>query len=544
MNIAVSTKYSVLFFLTIMLSHLASAQETVFTIFKSHADKADEYFYQRNYKKAIDLYKASLNKGVDDELYLQIARSYYLLNRPAHAVPWYHSVVEKEGTLPEGDMYKYAEALCATKKYDEAIEWYTRYQKRNPSDPLTIKKIWQLRNREFLYEDSVHYAVRPVDINSSAGEFGAVPYEDGVVFVSNRRRKGLIRNASPEDESFYRVYFSRLLPDTTRQGLAASYGKPQLFCRELNARFHEGSVALYDGNKMLYTSSGSPSLKEKTKRTLQVHFAEQKNGLWSITGSFPFNSSAYSVIDPVMSKDQKTLYFASDMKGGIGGKDIYRSDFVNGQWSKPVNLGDVINTTGDESSPFIDAGDILYFASNGHAGLGGLDIFKVQVLNTGAGEVTNLGYPINTNADDFGIYLDDDGAHGYFTSNRLNENDDIYELNIDMQTYPLVIKGVLKYKAESWKDSSELRFFPDAQLSLMDNYRNIVVGKTVTDASGGFLLTIPYASQYTIKVTDPRSGDEILVGLELSKRKMAENIYEIVVVKNAFRSTIQNGLIK
>ena len=113
-----------------------------------------------------------------------------------------------------------------------------------------------------------------------------------------------------------------------------------------------------------------------------------------------------------------------------------------------------------------------------------------------------------------------------------------------MQTYPLVVKGVLKYKAESWRDSSELRIFPNAQLSLIDNHRNIAVGQATTDADGAFLLTVPYSSQYRIKVVDPRSGDEVSVGLELSKRKAAENIYEIVVVKNAFKSTTQPGLIK
>ena len=544
MDIPVKSKYGILLFLTIMLSHISLAQETVFSIFKTNVDKADEYYREKNYKKAMDLYKASLKKGSDDEISLQIARSYFYMNQPAEAVQWFRLVTEKEQALQVADMYIYAEALCAAKQYDQAIEWYTRYQKKNPSDPIAIKKIWQLRNREFLYEDSIHYTVRPLDINTLSGEFGAVPYEDGLLFISNRNRKGFINNASSDREPFYRVYFSKSISDTTHLGSSVYYSKPVLFCRELNARFHEGAAAIYGPDKMLYTSTGTPSSKDKAKRTLQLNFAEQKNGLWSITQSFPFNSNEYSITDPVMSKDQKSLYFSSDMKGGMGGKDIYRSDFVNGRWSKPVNLGEIVNTAGDESSPFTDASGILYFASNGHAGLGGLDIFKIPVSDTNTGEVTNLGYPVNTHADDFGIYLDDDGTHGFFTSNRANGNDDIYELDMDMQTYPLVIKGVLKYKAESWKDSSEIKIFPNAQLSLLDNHRNIVVGQTVSDGTGAFLLTIPYSSQYRIKVTDPRSGDEVLVGLELSKRKIAENIYEIVVVKNAFKSTIQSGLIK
>jgi tetratricopeptide (TPR) repeat protein len=543
MDISIKSKYSFVFFLTIALSHRSLAQETVFSIFKTNVEKADEYFHKKNYEKAIDLYKTTLKNEGDDEIYLRIARSYFYLNQPSEAVQWYGQVAEKDHALPVTDMYIYAEALCTVKQYDQAIEWYSRYQNKNPSDPVTIKKIWQLRNREFLYEDSSHYTVRPVDINTSSAEFGAVPYEDGLIFISNRKRKGGIRNTGSDKNPFYRVYLAESIHDTTRQDLVAYYSKPVLFCRELDARFHEGAIALYDRDKMLYTSTGALS-KDKTRRTLQLHFAERKSGFWEITQPFPFNSNEYSITDPAMSKDQRTLYFSSDMKGGVGGKDLYKCDFVNGRWSKPVNLGEVINTAGDESSPFIDDDNILYFASNGHAGLGGLDIFKIPFTDISSGDVANLGYPVNTNADDFGIYLDKGGMHGYFTSNRAKGNDDIYELAIDMQTYPLVIKGVLKYKAESWKDSSELKIFPYAQLSLLDNQRNIAVGYTTTDSTGSFLLTIPYSSQYKIKVTDPRSSDEVLVGLELSKRKTAENIYEIVVVKNAFKNTIQSGLIK
>lgn len=538
------SKYSTLFFLMFTLSHFSHAQETVFSIFKTNAEKADAYFGQKNYRKAIDLYKATLKKESNDEVYLQVARSYYYLNRPFEAVQWYKQAAEKEQALPLPDMYIYAEMLSATKQYDQAIEWYSHYQKKNPSDPITIKKIWRLRNREFLYEDSIHYTVKLLDINTPAGEFGAVPYEDGLIFTSNRPRKGLSYTTDESNELFFRVYFSKLVTDTLTGVPVTRYSKPVPFCRELNAKFHEGPIALYDRDKMLYTSTGTPSQKGKSKKTLQLHFAVHTDGLWNIAESFPFNSNEYSITDAVITKDQKTLYFSSDMKGGFGKKDIYRSVLVDDRWTKPVNLGEAVNTPGDESFPFVDAGNILYFASNGHPGLGGLDVFKVSMSGDSFGEVTNLGYPVNTNADDFGIYLRDDGTHGFITSNRASGNDDMYELQMDLQTYPLVIKGVLKYKAESWKDSSELEVFPNAQLSLLDNDRNIVVSRTVTDNTGSFLLTVPYLSQYRIKVVDGRTGDETLVGLELSKRRITENIYEIVVVKNAFKSSAQPILIK
>jgi tetratricopeptide (TPR) repeat protein len=119
------------------LSHFSHAQETVFSIFKTNAEKADAYFGQKNYRKAIDLYKATLKKESNDEVYLQVARSYYYLNRPFEAVQWYKQAAEKEQALPLPDMYIYAEMLSATKQYDQAIEWYSHYQKKNPSDPIT-----------------------------------------------------------------------------------------------------------------------------------------------------------------------------------------------------------------------------------------------------------------------------------------------------------------------------------------------------------------------------------------------------------------------
>ncbi len=536
-------KYAVAFLLAIAISDFSIAQETVFSLFKTNDAKADQYFRDGQYKKAIELYNKHPEKQGDDDICLQLARAYHYVNDPVQADVWFKEVIGREKTLPVADMYLYAETLSALKSYDQAIEWYSLYLKKDPSDPRTIKKIWQLRNRKYLYEDSVHYTVKSLAINSLSGEFGAVPYQDGIIFISNRKRRSFIHSTDANGESFYKVYYSKRVTDTLQGPVTSRYDEPSLFCRELRAAFHEGPVTLYDyQNRMLYTATSSQ--KEKNKRVLQLYFAEQKDGKWRIVEPFPFNSTEYSIQDAAISKDEKTLYFSSDMKGGMGKKDLYRSTRVNNQWTKPVNLGEAINTSGDESLPFIDENNTLYFSSNGHAGLGGIDIFKAPVVENGFGEVTNIGYPVNTNFDDFGIYLEDEGTHGFFTSNRQNRNDDIYELDIDLQSYPLVVKGVLKYKEESWKDSTELKIFSHAQLYLIDNFKNASVSTTSTSDMGTFSLTVPYSSQYRIKVVDTRTGDEMFVGLELSKRKVTENIYEIVVVKNAFKGVVNPKTVK
>ncbi|HEY9007119.1 MAG TPA: tetratricopeptide repeat protein [Ohtaekwangia sp.] len=540
MNLYAVIKYTGLIFVAMAATHLSFGQETVFSIFKTSSSQADEYFRQEQYKKAIELYRALPQH--DNEVCLQLARAYYRIHQPEEAGMWYRQALALEQPLPPTDMYQYAEILCTLKQYDQAIGWYQKYLKANPSDPIAIRKIWRLKNRAYLYEDSIHYTVKRMDINSPSGELAAVPYNRGIVFVSNRPQKGMILHARNNADPLYRVYYSKRVTDTLQGQISIRYETPARYCHELHAALQEGPVTFYGEHRMLYIASGI-SARKKGKQTLQLYFAELREGRWTITGSFPYNSTEYSITDAAITPDEKTLYFSSDMRGGAGGKDLYKSTFVNNQWTKPVNLGETINTSGDECFPFTDAGNTLYFASNGHPGLGGLDVFKAAVIPSGFGEVTNIGYPVNTNADDFGIYLDESGTHGFLTSNRLNNNDDVYELAIDLQNYPLVIAGILKYKEESWKDSTELKLFPHAQLLLIDNLRNISVGTASTDETGAFTLTIPYSSQYRIKVIDRQSGEEVFVGLELSKRKTTENRYEMVVVKNSFKR-ITNTLIK
>jgi len=279
-----------------------------------------------------------------------------------------------------------------------------------------------------------------------------------------------------------------------------------------------------------------PSSQDKNKRTLQLFFAGRQGREWKTKSAFVYNNTDYSIYAAVLSNDGKTLYFASDMPGGFGGQDLYVCSLVNGQWSKPQNLGATVNTPGDESYPAL-FGTTLYFASNGHAGLGGLDVFSARRDAKGFAEPHNMGYPINTNSDDFSLSLNADGSKGYFSSNREQDNDDIYEVTIDLQTYPFTIAGMLKYKEQSWSEADDLKVLPNAQMFLIDNLKGIVVQTITSDAAGRFVLTIPYFSQYRIKVQGEHDGEEAFVSLDLSRTRADGGSYEMVVVKNIFRKT-------
>lgn len=527
------------FVFLIFASQPGFAQETIFSLLQPDAEKADSYYNSKNYHQALDLYIKISNKSNDDQYWLKIARSYHYVNQHKDAANWYAKYLAKKKELPLDDIFIYAESLSALKQYDEAIGLYTQYLNHRKDDPICIKKIWRLKNREYLYEDSIHYTVKLLNTNSNWSDLCPVMYGQGILFMSNRERQTVISQVDASNSQFYRLYYSGISLDTVNDELHENYAKPMLFSRELSDAFHEGPVAFYDDqHRMIYTATGDPSEKDKSKRTLQLYFAEHQDGRWTIVSSFPYNSKEYSITDPFMRKDGTVMYFSSDMPGGLGGKDIYQSSFMNGTWGKPVNLGEQINTSGDESFPIIH-GNSLYFTSNGHAGLGGLDIFSATVELKGFGEAQNIGYPVNTNFDDFAIILSDDGTKGYFSSNRKGGNDDIYEVSIDLQSYPFMITGILKYKEESWKDSAELKIYPNAQLSLIDNLKNKIVETSTSGPSGDFSLAIPYFSQYRIKVIGGYDLEENFVSLELTKRRTSGNQYEIVVVKNAFKKSTE-----
>jgi tetratricopeptide (TPR) repeat protein len=518
----------------LLIAGKALGQETVFSLLEPDLKRADKYYSKKNYRDALSLYKAISRKKPSPEIELKIARSYLFLKNYKQAIVAYERY-GVDNKLPAADVYNYAEAQSGISNYDKAIQSYQDYLQRVPEDPLIMKKIWRLNNLQYLYEDSLHYAVRPVQFNTTEGELCAVPYKDGVVFMSNRKQVQVIEKVDGSlHTGFYKMYYSKAVADTSQTGL--THITPVPFDKNINSRFHVGPPSFFDNhNKLIFTSTENKPGQDGI-RTLQLYFAEKRQEGWEITSSFPFNSSEYSLSDPAISEDGSVLYLSSDMKGGHGGKDIYRSEFKNGQWSKPENLGLAVNTSKDEVFPYLHY-HTLYFASNGHAGLGGLDIFKTEITPRGFDEPQNVGYPLNTNYDDFGIVIDSLNTHGFFSSNRKKGgyNDDIFEFDMDLQTYPLDINGLMRYKEHELNDSIDLQVMPNAKIYLIDNVRNITIQETASDINGNFSITIPYLSKYKLRVIG-EDQEENIVSLEIPKHRKADTRHEIVIVKDIFKS--------
>jgi len=517
-------------------------QETVFSMLKSDLKLADGYFTNKRYYQALDLYQNYLNETRSSEVYLRIAHCYFYLKQYTQSLVAYDDYMRAHQSLPAKENYWYAEALSACGKYDQAVEYYGMYLKTFPDDQLAIKKLWRIANINYLYEDSLHFAVRPVGFNTSDGEMCPVIFQKGLMFMSNRKHVQIIEKIDGAVNSFfYSIYHSPSIHDSTG---VVQLGKPFIVGKELPSKFHVGPVCLYEnGSKMIFAAN-SNSGGDKVMRTLNLFFAELTDGAWSVTGAFPYNNSEYSVSDPAISSDGQSLYFSSDMEGGFGGRDLYFSELVDGKWSRPENLGENINTAYDEVFPYLHQGKTLYFSSNGQAGMGGLDIFKSEVNAQGFQEPQNAGYPLNSHGDDFGIVVDSLHTRGYFSSNRRNGgfDDDIYEFDMDLQIYPVQISGQIRYKEHSWSDSSELHVLPNARLFLIDNDRNVLVHESVSDDSGHFSILIPYFSKYKIRVVG-EGKDEHIVSLEIPKHRKYYSSYEIVIVKDVFRNAA-NQIVK
>ena len=269
---------------------------------------------------------------------------------------------------------------------------------------------------------------------------------DGSNTYANRRlgRDSYTRataNDSRTAASYAPLNFSSGLGLNKNESKTATTAVPEEFSKDLNTKYHEGPVTFSaDGSRVIFTrnnyNEGKSRKSSDNVTKLKLYSAELRDGGWANVQELPFNSDEYSSGHPALSRDGKSLYFVSDRPGGRGGTDVYVARFDGGIWSQPLNLGPQINTRGDEMFPFVDENGILYFASNGHPGsLGGMDVYYTSLNSGGDQQISHLEAPINSKADDFGLITDGSRSTGYFSSNRLNGDDDIFRFFRESSLY-------------------------------------------------------------------------------------------------------------
>ncbi|TRX49698.1 hypothetical protein FNH22_26900 [Fulvivirga sp. M361] len=393
---------------------------------KRKRDDAEQLFDQFEYFKAIELYEEIASVQDDPFIYMKTALSYYKVGDLQSAEEWYRKATVAE--LPVEEQFNFAEVLMGNGKYEEARKWYELYSQNAPHDNRTKKKLAFMDQMAVYHKNETGYEVHIIDINSIYADFGSAFYEGGIIFASAREEVAQGKRYGRTNSAYLDIYLSEYTNDSI-------LGTPKKFSKVVNTKYHEGPAVIYDsGNQMIFTRNnfhGSASKNEDNTIHLQLfHTSKTEKGLWSKPVLLDLVEDKYSVGHPSVSQDGKQLYFSSNIPGGFGGTDLYVSQFSNETWGAPMNLGNEVNTEGNEMFPFMSEEGVLYFASDGHGGLGGMDVFRTSLMQQRG--VENLGKPINSARDDFGFVLHSDGDWGYFSSNRPGGvgDDDIYRFTV------------------------------------------------------------------------------------------------------------------
>jgi len=437
-------------------------------VFSQHSSRAyyklaDSLYQYHHYQYAADYYQRALHKADDPAgIMVKIARSYVKFNQDDDAEKWFIQALSNGATLSLNDYFLYAEALITLKKRSQAERLLEGIVQQDPNAHLARRALNDLQDFQRFYKDSADYIVDSLSINTPESEFAAVYYQDGIVFTA-AWEEGMFRKKSQWDNSdFLKLYLA------VKTG-PNSFDHPVIFDRQLNTQYHDGPAAFYAHfQKMIINRNqsilmpGTEDIYELRPGLYDAEF-DQKKSLWYVK-PMPFNNSEYSYAHPSISEDGNTLYFVSNKPGGFGGMDIYRVVKANGAWGEPYNLGPAVNTAENEAFPFfID--NTLYFASNGHGGLGGLDIFVSTKTLNGFTPPVNLGYPINTTTDDFSLVTDMSQRRGYFSSARKG-NDDLFSFE--------KVAGKIKISAHIF-DSLTQESLDSARIDIVTNSGNDIL---------------------------------------------------------------------
>jgi outer membrane protein OmpA-like peptidoglycan-associated protein/tetratricopeptide (TPR) repeat protein len=460
---------------------------------KTKMKLADSYFDAYDYLEAVHIYEKSAKKTPTNVYYLsRTAKCYSLIGNTQKAEQWYGKLANMENVDPLYIFY-YAGMLEANKKYDEAKKQYEKYKIKNPADSRTINKMNNVGLLPLFYKDSSFYRVKNLSINSKNSDFGFFPF-GGERFLFTSNRNGEVFSKSTDNANKY-SYLGLCRVNRNTDG---SFDPIQPVWKEMNSAYNEGPVFFEPSNSVFYITRNSYDKKQSATHKdginkLQISIARFDGSAVNGIFDFVYNSSEYSVGHATVSKDGQHLYFVSDMPGGFGGTDIYVCTKEGGSWGKPKNLGKKINTEGNELFPFISEQNKLYFSSDGFSGLGGLDIYFVETENTDLQTPNNLGYPINSNKDDFSFYTSTDGKSGFFSSNRDGGkgDDDIYSFDL-IKPLKAELQGIVRNQENETP-------IVNAKVVLI-GFNDKPVEK-ITDLEGKFSFAVEWNRDYSISAS-------------------------------------------
>ena len=459
------------------------------------AKKGNKYYNIYHYYDAIEKLEQITDKT--PEIKRQLAESYFNTGQYEEAQDYYFQLSNSNDATKD-DIYDLVRLFLINEKYQEAELWMNKFSQIAPDD--TRAKLFASSKGFYksLSKDKGFFLVKNLDYNNDAQEFSTTFYKDKILYSTSRKDVEIIKRKWAWNElPFLDLYIAEIDTNTLE---FTSYEK-----FSFNKKFHEGTVSFNKEYDFMFFTSNNykhPS-SDKIIKLKMMSSRLRNNGKWSKPKNFPYNDKEYSVGHPALTPDGKTVYFASDQPGGIGGVDIYVSHLNdNGSWSIPQNLGDKINTESNEMFPFIHPKGFLFFASNGRPGLGGLDIFVAKIEQDQIVSVENLGAPVNTNFDDFGFIIDEKLEYGYFSSNRLTGkgDDDIYSFKLKK---PYFIKKTIVGIAVD-QNNEPLK---NVTVNLYDDNNNII--RTITtDSTGKFEFIVEPNKEFVVDGNkDKYAGD-------------------------------------
>lgn len=477
-------KYFLLVLLTLIFGSVVTfAQERLL-------NKGNEKYEEYSFSPAIDIYKKVLDKGfVSADLLRKLGNSYYYNSEYKEAGETFGRLVKEfQSEVTAEDYFKYAQTLKSLAEYERANEIMFKFSEITSND-VRAKRFKSASDYiADIKKNSGRYQLKPFEYNSPYSDFAPSFYKEGLIFSSDRDTGNFARYRHTWNaKDFLDLY--KVNADST------SKNKVLKLDEYVNTRLHEStSITTKDGETMYFTRNnlveGKYKKDDKGIIRLKIFRATMMDdGLWGEVEELPFNSDSYSVAHPALSPDEKTLYFASDMPGTLGASDIFMVEINKDRtFGTPVNLGSNINTEARETFPFVTEEAILYFSSDGHPGLGGLDVFATKIKRKDFnGNIMNVGEPVNSVKDDFTFIFKEETRKGYMASNREEGMgyDDIYAF---IEKEPLVFDCIQQVTG-TVRDKISNQVLVGATVKVL-NEENEEILSTITDSEGTYSLVL------------------------------------------------------
>lgn len=463
---------------------------------------AEKKYNNYAYIDAIKIYEKVAAKGYSSpDMFKKIGNAYYFNSQLESAKIWYEKLfaTAENSTIEPEYYYRYAQSLRASNENNKANEILELFNQKLIGDNRGRMFKQNTNYLDAIKANSGRYTMENASVNSQYSDYGTTKYLDQIVFTTARDTGNFIkRKHSWTNNYFTNLYKASVSPEM-------KLGVPEKFNRKINTKFNESTASFTkDGNTMYFTRNnyidGKKGKNDSKTNLVKIYRARLVNNQWQDLTELPFDSDQYNTAHPCLSPDEKTLYFASDMPGTLGQSDIYKVTInEDGTFDKPQNLGDPINTEGRESFPFINEEGELYFASDGHPGLGGFDVFAAKKNSAGSyKKILNLGSDINSPKDDFAYSIDIASRTGFFTSNRDGGkgSDDIYSfLETKKLTFPC--DQILFGKITDIKNNAIL---PNAKITLLNDNLD-VIASVQADEEGKYEMPVDCDERYSVRAS-------------------------------------------